>query len=88
LYTALACPLTPSSGIGFAAAQNFAKSGLCVVLVDVSPQLAEAVEAVRAVPGVGQVEGFKADVSSAADVRDLRDKVFEIFGEVDFHDPY
>ena len=74
--------LTCRSGIGFAAAQNFAKLGLAIVLVDVSSELPAAVEAVRAIPGVGQVEGFKADVSKADDVIELREKVLEIFGEV------
>jgi hypothetical protein len=52
------------------------------VLVDVSSDLPAAVETVRGISGVGQVEGFKADVSNAADVKELRDKVLEIFGEV------
>lgn len=47
-----------------------------------SDQLQAAVETVRAIPDVGQVEGFKADVSKVEDVVELREKVLEIFGEV------
>lgn len=72
----------PRSGIGLAAAKAFAAKGLHIVAVDVSSQLDAAVQEIKGVEGVGQVEGINCDVSQIAQVEDLREKVLDLFGEV------
>jgi len=72
-----------ASGIGLAAAKAFAAKGLNIVAVDVSSQLDSAVKEIQGVEGVGQVEGIKCDVSRISEVEELREKVLDLFGEVD-----
>lgn len=70
-----------SSGIGLAAAKQLAASGMCIVLVDIAP-LEQAVEAVKAVDGAGDVLPVTCDVSRIDDVVALRDKVLDVYGEI------
>lgn len=54
-----------------------------IILVDVDEAaLEKATKSVKAVDGVGEVWGLKADVSRIDEVVALREKVFEEFGEV------
>lgn len=54
-----------------------------VILVDLNQEtLDSAVKSVKAVDGVGEVWGLKADVSKIDEVVAFREKVFEEFGEV------
>ncbi|KAL7423257.1 hypothetical protein Q5752_002557 [Cryptotrichosporon argae] len=71
-----------ASGIGLAAAKHFAAQGMSLVLVDVSADLDSAVEQVKAVEGVAQVLGVRADVSRVDDVVRVRDRVLDEFGEI------
>ncbi|KAI9631945.1 uncharacterized protein MKK02DRAFT_35664 [Dioszegia hungarica] len=72
-----------ASGIGLAASKAFAARGLHIVAVDVSSKLDAAVKEIKGVDGVGQVEGIKCDVSKISEVEELREKVLDLFGEVD-----
>lgn len=47
-----------------------------------SSQLDAAVQEIKGVEGVGQVEGIKCDVSQISQVEELREKVLDLFGEV------
>jgi NAD(P)-dependent dehydrogenase (short-subunit alcohol dehydrogenase family) len=65
-----------SSGIGKAIAQRFAKEG-CLVMVGAN-DLHETENVVNNLEGEGHI-GIKVDVTSAADIGSLRDKVEENF---------
>ena len=73
-----------ASGIGLAAAKKFAGLGMRLMLADAN---AEALEAAH--DGVSKlarrpddVRSFVVDVSRAADLERLRDRAYEVFGEV------
>ena len=54
-----------------------------IFLADQNQQaLDAAIEKVKAVPGVGDVQGMKVDVSRVEEVIALKDKVLDVFGEV------
>lgn len=56
---------------------------MSLFLVDISEQaLASAEESVKAVQGVGEVYSMVVDVGNVAQVIALREKVFDVFGEV------
>ncbi len=68
--------------IGRATAVTLAKQGAKVLVVDVSQDAIDAtVEAVRAEGGTA--EGFRADVSKAAEVEGYAQKAVDLFGAVD-----
>jgi NAD(P)-dependent dehydrogenase (short-subunit alcohol dehydrogenase family) len=68
-----------ASGIGFAAAQAFAREGARVALLDWNAQtLAEAVAAIGA-----EAIGIEVDVSNAAQVGAAHAQVIETFGGID-----
>ncbi|WVR06281.1 hypothetical protein IAU60_003311 [Kwoniella sp. DSM 27419] len=72
-----------ASGLGLAAALKYAKVGLSIYLVDVDESgLKAAVDKVKAVEGGGEVMSHVVDVSKAAEVVALRDRVLEESGEV------
>ncbi|KAK4684707.1 hypothetical protein P7C73_g5462, partial [Tremellales sp. Uapishka_1] len=71
-----------ASGIGLAAALKYAKAGMSVVLVDRTPALDAAVTKIKKIDGVGEVLGMSVDVSDIAQVVALREKVFDVFGEI------
>ncbi|MBN8830676.1 MAG: SDR family oxidoreductase [Sphingomonadales bacterium] len=71
-----------ASGIGFAAAQAFAREGARVALLDWNAQtLGQATDALRATGA--QVIGVEVDVSSAAQVDAAHARVIETFGGID-----
>jgi hypothetical protein len=56
---------------------------MSLVLVDITqPALDDAVKSLKAVSGVGEVHGLKVDVGKVDQVIALREKVLDIFGEV------
>jgi Short-chain dehydrogenases of various substrate specificities len=67
-----------ASGIGLALAERFADEGMAVVLADVSAELDDAVDRVRA-RGARAV-GVRTDVSDAASVRTLAERTVAEFG--------
>lgn len=73
-----------ASGIGLAAARSFARSGMKVVLADISEaQLEQARMLVAADAGTDDdVLAVKTDVASLASVEGLRDRVHARFGKV------
>lgn len=73
-----------ASGIGLAAARSFARSGMKVVLADISEaQLEQARMLVAADAGTDDdVLAVKTDVASLASVEGLRDTVHARFGKV------
>jgi NAD(P)-dependent dehydrogenase (short-subunit alcohol dehydrogenase family) len=73
-----------ASGIGLAAARQFAKLGMKVLMADVKKEtLAEAVESVAGRAGkAGDVIGVPTDVSDRAAVERLKDRAYDAFGEV------
>jgi NAD(P)-dependent dehydrogenase (short-subunit alcohol dehydrogenase family) len=68
-----------ASGIGLAAAKRFAGLGLNIVIADAND---EALGAARAELGAAHVEAVRADVSRAEDLRALRRRALEAFGDV------
>jgi NAD(P)-dependent dehydrogenase (short-subunit alcohol dehydrogenase family) len=72
-----------ASGIGKAAAIELAKAGLKIALADVmQDELAEAGKEVAAIVGDANVLIIPTDVSKLEDVKHLREKVYEAWGEV------
>ncbi|EMD39634.1 hypothetical protein CERSUDRAFT_111939 [Gelatoporia subvermispora B] len=72
-----------ASGIGRAAALEFAKIGMKVALADVSEaQLNSARDEVAAIVGDANVLAIPTDVSKLEEVVRLRDRVYEAWGEV------
>jgi len=72
-----------ASGIGAAAAAEFAKLGLKVALADVNAEQLKAVGEILAQQyGEGNVLVVPADVSKLDEVVALRDRVYEAWGEV------
>lgn len=56
---------------------------MCLVLVDFDGSaLEKAVQTIKGVQGVGEVLGEKVDVGDIKQVEALREKVFDVFGEV------
>jgi NAD(P)-dependent dehydrogenase (short-subunit alcohol dehydrogenase family) len=73
-----------SSGVGLAAAQQFARRGDQVVVVGRSPQrLAAAVDLVRAAGGGREPGSFRADFARLADVRTLAAHLIEAYPTID-----
>lgn len=70
-----------ASGIGFGLAEAAADRGMSVVLADVEAEALARAEAAIAARGVRTL-AVVTDVSSAASVDALADRVFEAFGEV------
>jgi NAD(P)-dependent dehydrogenase (short-subunit alcohol dehydrogenase family) len=72
-----------SSGVGLAAAQQFAAAGDHVVVVGRNPQrLASAVDTVRAA-GRSEPDSFRADFERLDDVRALADHLLERYPRID-----
>ncbi len=73
-----------ASGIGLAAARQFAELGMKICMADVKTEtLAEAVEAVAGRAGkAGDVIGVPTDVSDRAAVERLKARAYDAFGEV------
>jgi len=72
-----------ASGIGRAAAIELAKLGLKIALADVlEDELAQTGREVAAIAGDASVLIIPTDVSKTGDVVRLRDKVYEVWGEV------
>jgi NAD(P)-dependent dehydrogenase (short-subunit alcohol dehydrogenase family) len=79
------CLLTGATrGIGRAAADALARSGLTLVLVGRDgPKVEETVRAVRAATGNSQVEGLVADLSLSSEVRRLAKEVHQRYRRLD-----
>lgn len=59
---------------------------MSLFLVDINQsQLDTAVKTVKEVPGVGEVHGMKVDVGNIGEVVAMREKVLDVFGEVNQH---
>lgn len=73
-----------ASGIGLAAARSFARSGMKVVLADISDEHLEQARALVAADAGqdDQVLAVKTDVASLASLEGLRDTVHARFGKV------
>jgi NAD(P)-dependent dehydrogenase (short-subunit alcohol dehydrogenase family) len=70
-----------ASGIGLAAAQRFAQLGMKICLADINADALEAAaETIRR--SGGDVIAVPLDVSDAEQVRRLKDKAFEAFGDI------
>jgi len=70
-----------ASGIGLAAAQRFAKLGMKICLADINAEALEAAaETIRR--SGGEVIAVPSDVSDAEQVKRLKDKAFEAFGDI------
>jgi NAD(P)-dependent dehydrogenase (short-subunit alcohol dehydrogenase family) len=70
------------SGIGLALAEEFARAGLNIVLADIDDESLK--NAVQQVSALGtEVEGFRADVSDAADVSRMAEFTLDRFKRVD-----
>jgi NAD(P)-dependent dehydrogenase (short-subunit alcohol dehydrogenase family) len=70
-----------ASGIGLAAAQRFAELGMKICLADINAEALEAAaETIRRAGG--EVIAVTTDVSDAEQVKRLKDKAFEAFGDV------
>jgi NAD(P)-dependent dehydrogenase (short-subunit alcohol dehydrogenase family) len=70
-----------ASGIGLAAAERFAKLGMKVCLADINAEALEAAaETIRR--SGGEAIAVPTDVSDAEQVRRLKDKAFEAFGDI------
>ena len=70
-----------ASGIGLAAAERFAKLGMKVCLADINAETLEtAAETIRR--SGGEAIAVPTDVSDAEQVRRLKDKAFEAFGDI------
>lgn len=73
-----------ASGIGFAAATAFARTGMKLCIADVDQvRLAEAATKLSSVAGAANVMTFTADVSKADSVTELERAVGERFGGTD-----
>ncbi len=71
-------------GLGFEMAKLFHQNGWDLVVNGVNPQrLEKAVEALRALPGGGRVEGFAGSVASEEDVQALADFAAKTYPSVD-----
>jgi retinol dehydrogenase 12 len=79
------CLLTGATrGIGRAAADALARSGLTLVLVGRdAAKVEETVRAVRAATGQSQVEGLVADLSLSSEVRRLAQEVHQRYSRLD-----
>jgi retinol dehydrogenase 12 len=79
------CLLTGATrGIGRAAADALARSGLTLVLVGRDgPKVEETVRAVRSATGQSQVEGLVADLSLSSEVRRLAQEVRQRYSRLD-----
>ncbi|WOO77308.1 3-oxoacyl-[acyl-carrier-protein] reductase FabG [Vanrija pseudolonga] len=71
-----------ASGIGLAAAKFLSPAGVNIVLVDISSDLDAAVKEVKSIEGAGDVVGSQTDVAQVSQVIALRDKVLDLYGEV------
>ena len=81
LHDRVAVVTGAASGIGRALARRFAAEGMRVVLADVEEEPLGV--AVAELAGAGaSVVGVVADVASAADVEEVRDRALEAFGAV------
>ena len=70
-----------ASGIGLAAAQRFAGLGMKICLADINAEALEAAaETIRR--SGGEAIAVPTDVSDAEQVRRLKDKAFEAFGDI------
>jgi NAD(P)-dependent dehydrogenase (short-subunit alcohol dehydrogenase family) len=70
-----------ASGIGLAAAERFAKLGMKVCLADINAEALEAAaETIRR--SGGEAITVPTDVSDAEQVKRLKDKAFEAFGDI------
>lgn len=70
-----------ASGIGLAAAERFAKLGMKICLADINEDALEAAaETIRR--SGGEVIAVPTDVSDAEQVKRLKDKAFEAFGDI------
>ncbi|MGF7208186.1 NAD(P)-dependent dehydrogenase (short-subunit alcohol dehydrogenase family) [Skermanella aerolata] len=70
-----------ASGIGLAAAERFAKLGMKICLADIDAEaLDAAAETIRR--SGGEVIAVPTDVSDAEQVRRLKDKAIEAFGDI------
>ncbi|GEO37488.1 oxidoreductase [Skermanella aerolata] len=70
-----------ASGIGLAAAERFAKLGMKICLADIDAEALEAAaETIRR--SGGEVIAVPTDVSDAEQVRRLKDKAIEAFGDI------
>ncbi|MCK1421247.1 SDR family NAD(P)-dependent oxidoreductase [Bradyrhizobium sp. 180] len=73
-----------ASGIGFAAAAAFARTGMKLCIADVDQvRLAEAATKLSSIAGAANVMTFAADVSKAESVTELEHAVGERFGGTD-----
>jgi NAD(P)-dependent dehydrogenase (short-subunit alcohol dehydrogenase family) len=75
-----------SSGVGLAAAEEFARRGARVVVVGRDPaRLASAVDSVRAAgaPGAPEPDRFRADFARLDDVRALADHLLDRYEKID-----
>ena len=71
-------------GLGLEMAKRFRAAGWNLVLNGVNPErLDKAVEALRALPGAGAVEGCRGSVESAEELQALADFARERFGTVE-----
>jgi NAD(P)-dependent dehydrogenase (short-subunit alcohol dehydrogenase family) len=71
-----------AQGIGFAAAQAFAKAGASVLLADLNDTVAESAAAIRAEGGVAH--HCLADVSDTADCRAMVETALSEYGRLDY----
>ena len=71
-------------GLGMEMAKRFRAAGWNLVINGVNPQrLEQAVEALRALPGAGAVEGCRGSVAEEQDLQALADFAKEKFSTVD-----
>ena len=62
---------------------KYAKAGMSIFLADITePALKTAIEKVKSVEGVSEVQGMTVDVSKVDEVVAMREKVLDVFGEV------
>jgi len=75
-----------SSGIGFAVAKNCAKAGMkvCLADIDLADLKLAGIELKSLVKDPKDVLTVKTDVSQLQEVKELKDKVYNQFGRVDF----
>lgn len=72
-----------ASGIGLAACRRFAGLGMNVCMVDLDMgELQAAREQVSSVPAAGAVRAIASDVASMDAMQDLKNSVYDAFGEV------
>jgi 3-oxoacyl-[acyl-carrier protein] reductase len=76
------CIITGSAGgIGKAAARMFAANKAKVIICDINPQAVE--DSVQELSAVGEVNGFTVDVTNPDDIREMVEKVIELYGTID-----